>query len=215
MGKVINLINLKFGRLTVIKQGKTGNHRQLYWVCNCDCGTKAVEINGSSLRKGITSSCGCYQREIVSKLNTGNQYCKTHGMINTSEYTTWAGIKDRCNNQNNAAYKNYGGRGITVCDRWRDSFENFYEDMGPRPSDKHSIDRINNNGNYELCNCRWTTQLEQLRNTRRVIIESLVQANEIRTKYKTRNYTQQELANEYNCSRSNINEIVNNRTWKN
>lgn len=99
------------------------------------------------------------------KSSPGDQ-SKTHGMTYTSEYTTWLSMKDRCLRTKNKKYKDYGGRGITVCERWRDSFENFLADMGRKPSANLSIDRINNDGNYEPGNCRWATQLEQVRNRR-------------------------------------------------
>ena len=90
-----------------------------------------------------------------------------HGKRNSAEYNTWRSIKKRCYKLNNASYKDYGGRGITMCDRWFDSFENFFADIGPRPSPKHSIDRIDVNGNYEPSNCRWATVLQQVTNKRR------------------------------------------------
>lgn len=142
----------KFSRLTILDY-VPGTVR-----CYCECGTVKWYLS-RNVFKEKSRSCGCLQREAASK--------KTHGLIHTPEYNSWSLMKDRCLNQKSPKYHNYGGRGISVCDRWRTSFENFYADMGPKPSPKHSIDRINNNGNYESGNCRWATQLEQCSNQRK------------------------------------------------
>lgn len=147
-------------RLTFIKEvnryGKYKTRRGLY---KCSCGNEK-EISISHVKSGHTKSCGCYAREINI-----NRYLK-HGMKKSSEWSIWSGIKKRCYNKKSKSYKHYGGRGICMCDDWKNSFENFYNDMGPRPSKKHSINRINNDKNYNKENCKWATQKEQCNNKR-------------------------------------------------
>ena len=126
-------------------------------VCQCHCGTTAV-IQRSYLTRGKRRWCSrC----------SAKQKLRTHGMSHLAEYKVWEGMKQRCENAAHESYGRYGGRGITICARWRESFESFLEDMGPRPSKKHSIDRIDNDGNYEPANCRWATTMEQKQNTSR------------------------------------------------
>ena len=159
MSKIIDMTGKRFHRVTVLEQYDINQHQKVTWECLCDCGAVFVCV-GSSLRNGSTKSCGCYQRENTRKIH------KTHGMCQSSEYIIWQNMKDRCHNPNNKSYDQYGMRGITVCDEWLSGFEGFYRDMGDRPSSKHSIDRIDNDGNYELGNCQWATSTEQARNKR-------------------------------------------------
>lgn len=151
----------RYNRLIVIGEVEKKSRRR-YLKCVCDCGEETV-VRSDKLKSGHTKSCGCLQRE---RTRDALSKTKTHGMTNSNEYYVWCGMKSRCFNENNKSYKNYGGRGITVCDRWRDSFENFYKDMGPRPSSTHQIDRINNDGNYEPDNCKWRTPSENCLNRR-------------------------------------------------
>jgi len=144
----------KFGRLTAIRfshlsQNKTKLH---YWLFKCDCKNEKI-LSKNEVVRGKAKSCGCLFRDMGT----------THGCTNTLTYQSWESMKKRCLNKNNRFYKNYGGRGIKVCDRWLNSFENFLEDMGKKPIRK-TIDRINNNGNYEPSNCRWITKKDQCNN---------------------------------------------------
>jgi len=150
-----------YGRLTVIEPGPPiPGSKKKTWKCRCSCGTMRI-YRQEYLRSGHTSSCGCFQREAFSKRRT------THGKSDTAEYHIWSQMKTRCLCSTVPGFKDYGGRGIKVCDRWRNSFAAFIQDMGPRPSLAHSIDRVNNDGNYEPGNCRWAIGREQARNTRR------------------------------------------------
>lgn len=151
---------LRFGNLIVVKPDREIKGR-LAWVCECDCGNTCVVVS-TSLRTGNTKSCGCLRRKITS------ERFRTHGQSKTGDtYGIWLGIMARCYNKNRKAYKDYGGRGIKVCDRWHD-FSNFYSDMGDRPSG-YTLDRIRNNEDYGPTNCRWTSYDEQANNRRNTI----------------------------------------------
>lgn len=152
------MIGKRFGRLTVMRRAE--GTKKTSWVCVCDCGTAERPYRQDNLRYGQTRSCGCVQREIVGSIRV------SHRMTKTPEYRTWLHINSRCTNPKNPSWRLYGGRGITVCKEWANSFEAFYAFMGKRPSRNHSIDRLDPDGNYEPSNCRWATTKEQGRNKR-------------------------------------------------
>lgn len=162
MPKKIDITGQRFGRLLVVDIAKnrisSGGHQRTMWLCKCDCG-KELAVSTNSILKGETKSCGCLHREVSALSNS------THKMLGTRTYRSWNAMMNRCRNKNSHAYQYYGGRGISVCDKWH-LFENFLADMGERPKET-SIDRFpDKNGNYEPGNCRWATMHEQNRNKR-------------------------------------------------
>ena len=158
MTQRIDISGQKFGRLTVVEFSHTGKWGKAVWACVCDCGNEKL-IYGEDLKSKNTSSCGCLHREA-----TGNR-SRTHGRTGSSVYNRWKEMIGRCFNPKHPRYADYGGRGITVCVRWW-NFENFLEDMG-EPPEGLVLDRVNNDGNYELSNCRWATYETSNNNTRR------------------------------------------------
>ncbi len=147
--------NQRFGRLTTVSESGRSNDGHKIWMCVCDCGTSVLRQT-NSLRSGGLKHCGCANAELS----------RIHGMRGTPTYGSWVGAKGRCFNLADKSYQHYGGRGITMCDRWKDSFQSFLEDMGEKPNGL-SLERKDVNGNYEPSNCVWATATQQARNKRK------------------------------------------------
>lgn len=154
MPKFVDITGKLINRLTIVS---CAGMKPVRWLCRCDCGNELIVKTGY-LNSGNTKSCGCLNRDAA------RSRVLRHGKHGTSEYNIWQQMRYRCGNSNHPHYRNYGGRGIRVCDRWQ-SFDSFYADMGPRPLGL-SLDRIDNDGNYELTNCRWATRSQQNKNQR-------------------------------------------------
>jgi hypothetical protein len=166
--RLVDLTGERFGRLVVVERVPTDTKRgNARWLSRCDCGGSATS-DGSDLRRGNVQSCGCLRHELV----TARAFAMlrhapiTHGRTRTPEWNSWYAMKSRCVNRNLKGWKDYGGRGITVCDEWLHDFQAFYDHIGPKPGPGYSVDRIDNNGNYEPGNVRWATPLEQNHNRR-------------------------------------------------
>lgn len=156
MRKISNLLGKKFNLLTVVERIPGVFNGSVFWKCKCICG-KYHNVRTGDLKKYRVNSCGCKNKK---------NGATTHGKSNTKEYIAWKAMLSRCFNKKNPHYNNYGKRGIRVCKKWKNSFVNFYEDMGIAPSKFHSLDRINNNLGYFKSNCRWADRITQNNNTR-------------------------------------------------
>ncbi len=196
MGKIHQIANQNFGYVTAIKIVGNNSGGYCIWECICECGNKTNKISSQLNKSNV--SCGC--KKVHPML--------THGKSKTDEYAIYKGIFSRCYNPNREKYKRYGGRGIKICDRWLHSFDNFLEDMGIRPSKKHSIERRNNDGDYEPSNCFWGTVKTQARNKSNIKL-TMDKADEIRAS----KLSKKELAKEYNVTETTIFYVKNNKQW--
>ena len=154
--KLIDLLNTRFGKLVAVEKTRLGRHTA--YRCKCDCGNETT-VRSQSLRRGESTSCGCLRAEKMRAEKT------RHGLYGTRTYNSWRAMLARCNDTSHRQFKDYGGRGITVCQAWNNSFESFLADMGERPIGT-TLDRTENDGHYEPGNCRWATRTEQNRNKR-------------------------------------------------
>jgi len=213
-----DLVGQRFGRL-VVKAMVYERHAKC--LCRCECGKEKV-IRVSSLRAGCSNSCGCLASQRIAKANY------RHGQSSSPEWRVWRAMRQRCQDPSCTAYKDYGGRGISVCERWDNSFEAFLADMGPRPAGMQ-IDRTNNDGNYEPSNCRWVTCKENSNNRRKAKKSTKpalagedhptakltwAQVHAIRSLSAAGGLSHAEIGRRFGVKNSSVWKIVNGRTWK-
>lgn len=202
----IPTIGTQFSRLTVTSPHWRDDHHCKWVQCKCTCGGTG-DFRLSQLVNGTTRSCGCFQREDIAARTV------THGLTNTTEYRIWNAMLQRCTNPKRINYPDYGGRGITVCERWLHSFEAFREDMGPRP-DGRTLDRRDNDGNYEPSNCRWSTPKEQCVTRRLVKQRTLTYELAEEMRGLASSMTQAALAERYGVTEPNVWKVLKGRIWK-
>lgn len=201
------MVGKRFGRLVGVSfvetSGKKGASGR--WLFQCDCGSKH-DARGADVRNGKITSCGCYKAENSRSRMT------VHGMKGTSEYCIWKGMRQRCGNPKDPSYKNYGGRGITVCDEWIDSFQRFYADMGPKPRPGLTVERKNNNLGYCASNCVWATRKAQRRNQRRLSMNADL-ADQVKT-LRDAGGNVAAWARQMGISRSTAHSAATGKSWK-
>jgi hypothetical protein len=194
----------RYGRFTVGKFSHTGKRGHAHYECLCDCGNKKIR-QIAPIRHGTTKSCGCFRSDYRR-----SQWLK-HGHAKTRVYRSWRSMIRRCYFPECDAYKYYGAKGINVCDRWKESFANFLADMGPQPTNESEIDRINTEGNYEPCNCRWATHTENMRHTSN---NKLSEGDAITIRFlHDSGITIRWLSIAYNCNYYTVSNVVKNNTW--
>lgn len=192
---VKDLTGQRFGRLVAIEPTKQRNRGAVVWRCKCDCGTECLTTSTSLIRG--KKSCGCLKHEILSKQAKEQKHRLIHGMVRTKDYYRWTEIKKRCQNPNCKNYPNYGGRGIKVCDEWCQDFQSYYDYVSKLPhygEEGYSLDRINNDGDYEPGNVRWATRTMQARNKQ----------DTVRVNYEGLQYTLYELSQVYDVKPKTI-----------
>lgn len=204
MSKLKSLVGQTFGRLTVIERAENDKRGSARWICRCSCPDKTIcVVDRGHLISGNTKSCGCLRKEKTSKTQ------KTHGMSRTRIYGIWCDIKDRCYNTNNPAYYRYGGKKCNprlMCEKWKDSFEAFYDDVSKLPhygEEGYSLERIDNTKGYSPENCKWATAKEQANNTMQNRLEL----------YNGERYTIAELADITGINRGTLNTRINRLGW--
>jgi len=205
MSALKNETGKRYGKLAVVQQ-LTSHNGCAYWLCQCDCG-KTTKATGYHLRRGAILSCGCHRKEVTRKRST------THGGSNTSLFSVWTGMLQRCNDPNTKNWARYGGRGIQVCQRWRKAFESFKIDMGPTYLKSLVLDRIDNNGNYKPGNCRWVTPAVRSQNRRSTKLTLL--AAKVIKHCEFPGFSYVDIGKAFGVKGRVVAHIKGNRTWKN
>lgn len=205
--RAADLSGQTFYMLTAIRPtDKRNSSKDVIWLCRCECGAHK-QVSSANLKSGHVKTCGAH-----AKVLNGT---RTHGMTDSDEYRIWCGIIQRCTNKSVTSWRNYGGRGISICDRWRNSFKAFFEDMGHRPSKSHSIDRIDNDKGYEPTNCRWGTPQEQATNKRfhRSQKLSIDDVQIIRSRFKA-GETVKSIGADYPVTIWHLRRVISGTVWK-